>query len=313
MHVGIVMDPIERIQIKKDSSFAMLLAAQARGHRLSYFTDGDLSLRSGRAVGQATALKVKDDPAGWFEFGERAEIPLDACDVILMRKDPPFDTQFLYDTMLLEQAEARGTLVVNRPQGLRDANEKLFTAWFPQCTPEVLVSRDREALREFVLHHGDCVIKPLDSMGGNSIFRARRDDLNLNVILETVGANGRSLVMAQRYLPEILDGDKRILLIDGEAVPYALARIPSASDFRGNLAKGGRGEARPLTDRDRWLCAQIGPELKRRGMLFVGLDVIGDYVTEINVTSPTCIRELDRAFDLDIAGQLFDVIEAKRG
>ena len=307
------MDPIDGIQIKKDSSFAMLLEAQARGHALHYFTDRALSLCSGRAFGYSQRLTVRDDPANWFTLEPARLLPLDALDVILMRKDPPFDEQFLYDTMVLEQAEVRGTLVVNKPQALRDANEKLFTSWFPQCTPEILVSRDQSQLREFVLEQGDTVIKPLDSMGGNSIFRARRDDLNLNVILETVGRNGRALVMAQRYLPEILDGDKRILLINGSAVPYALARIPASTDFRGNLAKGGRGEARELTERDRWLCSEIGPELKRRGMIFVGLDVIGDYVTEINVTSPTCIRELDSAFGLNIAGQLFDVLEGLRG
>ncbi len=306
------MDPIERIHIKKDSSFAMLLEAQARGHSLSYFTDRSLSLRNGRAFGLERTLSVRDDAANWFSLGAPSRVELDQFDVILMRKDPPFDTQFLYDTMVLEMAEARGVLVVNKPQALRDANEKLFSAWFPQCCPDVLVSRDLEELRDFVFHHGDTVIKPLDSMGGNSIFRARSDDLNLNVILETVGRNGQALTMAQRYLPEILDGDKRILLINGEPVPYALARIPSSADFRGNLAKGGRGEARTLTDRDRWLCAEIGPELKRRGMIFVGLDVIGNFVTEINVTSPTCIRELDQAYGLNIAGQLFDVLEGLR-
>lgn len=313
MRTGIVMDPIERIQIKKDSSFAMLLEAQARNHSIFYFTDRGLSMRNGRAFGLGCTLKVRDDPANWFTLGAPETIALDSLDVILMRKDPPFDAQFLYDTMVLERAEDSGAMVINKPQGLRDANEKLFTAWFPQCCTDVLVSRDREQLRAFVMEQGDTVIKPLDSMGGNSIFRARSDDLNLNVILETVGQNGTALIMAQRYLPEILDGDKRILLINGKPVPYALARIPSTTDFRGNLAKGGRGEARPLTARDRWLCEQIGPELRRRGMIFVGLDVIGDFVTEINVTSPTCIRELDRAYGLNIAGQLFDAIEELRG
>jgi glutathione synthase len=232
-------------------------------------------------------------------------------DAILMRRDPPFDSQYLYDTQVLTLAQQQGALVVNDPQGLRDMNEKLFALHFPQCIPPSRVSRDASHLRAFVEQERDCVLKPLDGMGGRSIFRARADDDNLKVILETLTQGGRQLALAQRYLPEIRQGDKRILLVDGEPVPYALARIPAADDFRGNLAAGGRGEGRPLTERDRWIAAQVGPELKRRGMLFVGLDVIGDWLTEVNVTSPTCIRELDAQFGINIAGQLFDAIEAR--
>jgi glutathione synthase len=309
--IAVVMDPIGAIKIKKDSSFAMLLEAQRRGHRLHYATSGALAIDGSAAMARLTPLTVRDDPQSWFELGDPVWRPLSEMQAVLMRRDPPFDSQYLYDTQVLTLAQQQGCLVVNDPQGLRDMNEKLFALHFPQCCPPSRVSRDPARLREFIAAERDCVLKPLDGMGGRSIFRARADDDNLKVILETLTAGGHQLALVQRYLPEIRQGDKRILLVDGEPVPYALARIPAADDFRGNLAVGGRGEGRPLTERDRWIAAQVGPELKRRGMLFVGLDVIGDFLTEINVTSPTCIRELDAQFGLNIAGMLFDAIEAR--
>ncbi|MBC7988004.1 MAG: glutathione synthase [Luteimonas sp.] len=315
-NVVVVMDPIASIKIAKDSTFAMLLEAQRRGHRLFYVLPGRLTLRGGAAFADIAPLTVRDDKSDWFELGTASQHALTRGDVVLMRKDPPVDADYLHDTHILGFAQRAGALVVNDPQGLRDFNEKLAALEFPECCPPTLVSRDAAALKAFVAEHGDAVLKPLDGMGGRSIFRARAGDTNLNVILETlVGAgltgNGRHLAMAQRYLPEIVDGDKRILLIDGEPVDYCLARIPQGDEFRGNLAAGGRGEGRPLSDRDRWIAAQVGPEMTRRGMLFVGLDVIGDYLTEVNVTSPTCIRELDAQFGLNIAGLLFDAIEAR--
>jgi glutathione synthase len=253
---------------------------------------------------------VFDDPAHWYEQAPPRVHDASEFDWILMRKDPPFDGEYLYDTQILERAEAQGAIVVNRPSGLRDANEKLFTALFPQCCPPTLVSRVPGDLREFVVEQGACVVKILDSMGGTTIFRVSLEDPNLNVIFETVTQEGNRAALIQRYIPQIADGDKRILMIDGEPVPYALARIPKAGEFRGNLARGGSGRGQPLSDRDRWICAEVGPELRRRGLLFVGLDVIGDYLTEVNVTSPTCIRELDAQFGLNIAGLLFDRLEA---
>jgi glutathione synthase len=309
--LGVVMDPIESIKIKKDSSFAMLLAAQARGWSLHYMELGDLFLADGRAHAACRELKVRDDATGWFERGAMRDIPLAELDVILMRKDPPFDNEYLYATHLLSLAEAEGVLVMNRPQALRDANEKLAIAWFPQCTAPSLVTRSKSRLKTFLDAQGDIILKPLDAMGGASIFRVRRDDPNVNVIIETLTARETRLTMAQRFIPEISAGDKRILLIDGEPVPYALARIPAEGETRGNLAAGGRGVGVPLSERDRWICAQVAPRLREMGLLFVGLDVIGDYLTEVNVTSPTCIRELDAIYSLDIAGQLMDVIEVK--
>ncbi len=309
--LGIVMDPIPSIKVHKDSSFAMLLAAQARGWELSYMQQSDLYLRDGVAYGRQRPLQVWDRPRDWFRLGGDVERPLADLNVILMRKDPPLTLEYLYTTYILEQAESAGALVVNRPQALRNSNEKLFTAKFPQCCAPTLVSRESPRLRAFAEEHGDIILKPLDAMGGSSVFRVRQGDPNISVILETLTELGQRSAMAQRFIPEISAGDKRILMIDGEPVPYALARIPAAGETRGNLAAGGRGEGVELSQRDRWICAQVGPELRSRGLLFVGLDVIGDYLTEINVTSPTCIRELDRLYWLDIAGQLMDCIEAK--
>lgn len=313
MHVrlGIVMDPIDRISFKKDSSLAMLLSAQSRGWSLFYMEQQDLYQLAGQARARMRSLQVFDNPQHWFELGDEIDEPLSDLTVILMRKDPPFDNEFVYSTYLLEQAEAAGSLVVNSPQSLRDCNEKLFATLFPQCTPATLVSRRPDILREFAKQQRDIILKPLDGMGGSSIFRHREDDPNLSVILETLTAHGTQQIMAQQYLPAIKDGDKRILMIDGEPVPYCLARIPAAGETRGNLAAGGRGEARPLTDKDRWIAEQIGPELRKRGLLFVGLDVIGEHLTEINVTSPTCIREIDDAFDTKIGDQLMDAIARK--
>src|SRR5690554_6935137 len=313
LDVIVVMDPIGSIKVEKDSSFAMLLAAQRRGHRLHYVMPGGLSLTDGVAHGRMASLSVRDDPSDWHELGPQSRRAFGPGDVILMRRDPPVDAEYVYDTHILSLAQAAGARVVNDPRGLRDMNEKLAALEFPQCCPPTVVSREAATLKAFVAEHGDAVLKPLDGMGGRSIFRARTGDANLNVILETLTQGGRHLAMAQRYLPEIVDGDKRILLIDGVPVDYCLARIPQGDEFRGNLAAGGRGEGRPLSERDRWIAAQVGPDMVRRGMRFVGLDVIGDWLTEVNVTSPTCIRELDAQFGLNIAGLLFDAIERAPG
>jgi len=311
--VAVLMDPIQDIHVEKDTTFALLLEAQRRGHRLLYLTQGSLAVRDAAPWAHAHALRVRDDAAGWFTLEAAQWADLREVDVILARKDPPVDGQFIYDTMVLELAQRAGVLVVNDPQGLRDANEKLFSLHFPQCIPPTLIAREAAEIRRFAAAHGEVVIKPLDGMGGRAIFRSAHGDPNLNVIIETLTENGRNFAAVQRYISEISAGDKRILLIDGVPVPYALARIPQGDDFRGNLARGGKGVGMPLSERERWIAAHVGPELSRRGMLFVGLDVIGDYLTEVNVTSPTCARELDAQFGLNIAGQLFDVIEAKRG
>ncbi len=309
--LGLLMDPIGAIKPHKDSSLAMALAAQTRGWSLFYWEMSDLFLRDGRAFARLRALTVRDDATDWFELGEAQETPLSELDVVLMRKDPPIDTEYLYATQMLALAEAEGTLVVNRTRALREANEKLACAWFPQCTPPTLVTRDQGRLRAFLVEQSDVIIKPLDAMGGASIFRVRADDPNIGVIFETLTEYGQRYAMVQRYIPEISAGDKRILLIDGEPVPYALARVPAKGETRGNLAVGGTGVGVELSERDRWICAQVGPRLKVMGLMFVGLDVIGDYLTEINVTSPTCIRELDGLYGLDIAGQLMEAIASK--
>lgn len=311
--IGIVMDPIETVTYKKDSSLAMLWAAQDRGWELFYMTPADLYLDNGQAKGLMQPLSVFREPDHFYELGPVKSAPLAELDVILMRKDPPFDNEYTYATYLLERAEQAGTLIVNKPQALRDCNEKLFATTFPDCSPPHLVTRNAQLLKAFHAEHGDVIFKPLDGMGGSSIFRLKPDDSNVSVIIETLTEHGKTQTMAQKYLPEIKDGDKRILMIDGEPVDYCLARLPAQGETRGNLAAGGTGRAQPLTDRDRWIANQVGPELKKRGLLFVGLDVIGDYLTEINVTSPTCIREIDAAYDTDIGGKLMDLIARKRG
>jgi glutathione synthase len=307
--LGMVMDSIDHINIKKDTSFAMLLEAQARGWELHYMELNDLFLRNGRAYAKTRTLNVQRDVQQWHQFICEQDIPLDQLDVIIMRKDPPFDQEYIYATYLLERAESMGVYVVNKPQSLRDANEKLFTAWFPQCCAETLVAREPARIRSFLHEQGEIILKPLDGMGGTSIFHLRQSDPNLSVILETMTQYNSRYVMAQKYLPEIKDGDKRILLVNGEAVPYALARIPAQGETRGNLAAGGRAEGRKLTEKDWWIANQVGPTLVEKGLIFVGLDVIGDKLTEINVTSPTCAQELDQQFGLNIAGLLMDHIE----
>ncbi len=308
----VVMDPIGTIKPAKDTTLAMLLAAQQRGWELWYAELADLWLEDGIANGRVRPLQVRDDLTDWFTLGEQQSTTLGSTDVVLMRKDPPFDMEYIYSTYILERAELQGALVVNRPQGLRDMNEKVFTAWFPQCCAPTLITRSMSDMHAFLQRHTRIVCKPLYGMGGRSIFVIERGDKNANVIFETMTDYGSHFAIVQKYLPEIVaSGDSRVLVIDGEPAPYALARIPSASDNRGNLAAGARGEGRELNDRDRWLVAQIGPTLRERGMLFVGLDVIGGYVTEINVTSPTGVRELDKQFKTQLAGLLMDAI-AKR-
>ena len=314
LRVGVVMDPIAGINPKKDSTLAMLLAAQARGWELHTLELADLWLRDGAAFGRARAVTVRTDLEDWYTQAAPCVQPLASFDVLLMRKDPPFDTEYIYATYILERAEVAGCLVVNRPQGLRDMNEKVFTAWFPEACAQTLITRTMSDMQSFLAEHGKAVCKPLDGMGGRGIFVLEMGDKNASSVFETLTGYGQRYAIIQRYLPEIVaGGDSRIILIDGEPVPYALARIPAATDHRGNLAAGAKGVGRPLTDRDRWLCAQVGPVLRERGMLFVGLDVIGQYITEINVTSPTGIRELDAQFNLDIAGQLMTAIAARRG
>ncbi|WP_213715360.1 glutathione synthase [Cedecea lapagei] len=309
--LGIVMDLIAHINIKKDSSFAMLLEAQRRGYELHYMEMADLYLNNGEARARTRLLSVEQNYDKWYEFGTEQDIALADLNVVLMRKDPPFDTEFIYATYILERAEEKGTLIVNKPQSLRDCNEKLFTAWFADLTPETLVTRNKAQLKAFWQQHGDIIMKPLDGMGGASIFRVKQDDPNIGVIAETLTELGTRYCMAQNYLPAIKDGDKRVLVVDGEPVPYCLARIPQGGETRGNLAAGGRGEPRPLTDSDWEIARRVGPTLKAKGLIFVGLDIIGDRLTEINVTSPTCIREIEAEFPVSITGMLFDAIEKR--
>jgi glutathione synthase len=311
LKIGVIMDPIESITPYKDSSLAMLLEAQRRQAEIHYFQQKDLKLLSGRAIGHSQRLQVMDDDSAWFELGAAAEIDLGDLDVILMRKDPPFDMEYIYTTYILDRARDAGAVVVNHPQALRDMNEKAYTAWFPECTPLTLITRSMDEMKAFLHDHDRIVVKPLDGMGGRSIFVITKGDNNANVIFETLTDFGQRFAMAQVYVPEISLGDKRILLINGEAVPYALARIPSDDDNRGNLVVGATGVGQELSAADRLICEQVGPVLRDAGVLFAGIDVIGDFLTEINVTSPTGIRELDRQFDLNIAGLLFDAIESE--
>jgi glutathione synthase len=310
--LGVVMDPIGAINYAKDSTLALLLAAQAHGFALAYLEMQDLLLRDGVPFGRLRPLTVKADPRGWFGLGEAVLEPLSALDCLLMRKDPPFDMEYIYGTYILERAEDAGVLVINRPQGLRDMNEKVYTAWFPQCCAPTLITRDMNDMGAFLKEHGRIVVKPLDGMGGRSIFVLAEHDLNARVVFETLSGYGQRFAIVQRYLPEIAtSGDSRVLLVDGEAVPYALARMPSAQDHRGNLAAGATGVGRPLNERDRWLAGEIGPKLAAQGMLFVGLDVIGGFVTEINVTSPTGIRELEKQFPIQIGDLLMSALEQR--
>jgi glutathione synthase len=310
--LAVLMDPLEAIKPAKDSTIAMLKAAQNRGCETLVFGQGDLSVRDGRATARLTPLEVTDDAARWYRTGEPAVRELSKVGAVLMRKDPPFDMEFIYTTYLLERAEAAGTLVVNRPQGLRDMNEKVYTAWFPDCCAPTLITRDMDAMQAFLAEHGEAVLKPLHGMGGHSIFVVTRGDRNARVVFETLTDYGRRYAIAQRYLPEIATGgDARILLVNGEPVPHALVRMPADGDHRGNLAAGAKASSRALTERDRWLASRIGPAMRERGMLFVGLDVIGGFVTEINVTSPTGIREIEAMHGHDVGGMLIDAVLAR--
>jgi len=307
--LGIVMDPIAEVKVAKDSSMAMMLEAQKRGYEIYYMEMQDLYLDQGQGRASTQKIKVFDDADHWYELSDPQDIALSDLDAILMRKDPPFDTEFIYATYMLERAEVEGTLIVNKPQSLRDCNEKLFTAWFADLTPRTLVTRNDKQIRSFHQELKDIIIKPLDGMGGSSIFRIKEEDANVGVIIETLTNHGQQYAMVQEYMPEIVDGDKRILIVNGEPMPYCLARIPAQGETRGNLAAGGRGVARPLSPSDKLIAETIAPELKKRGLYFVGLDVIGDKVTEINVTSPTCIREIEAAYPINISGKLMDAIE----
>lgn len=309
LKIGIVMDPIESITPYKDSSLAMLLEAQRRDAEIHYFQQGDLKLLSGRAIGHSQRLKVTDDNSNWFEVSDTAEVDLGDLDAILMRKDPPFDMEYIYTTYILDRAREAGALVVNHPQALRDMNEKAYTAWFPECTPITLITRSMAEMKAFLAKHDRIVVKPLDGMGGRSIFVVKKGDNNANVIFETLTDFGKQFAMAQVYIPEINLGDKRVLLVNGETVPYALARIPSDDDNRGNLVMGATGVGQELCAADMAICERVGPVLRDAGVLFAGIDIIGDFLTEVNVTSPTGIREIDKQFDLNIAGLLFDAIE----
>lgn len=310
MKLAMIMDPIATVKTWKDTSFRLLLEAQQRGYELYYLEMSDLSVVMGEPMASARSVQVTDQKTDFYKLGESQTMSLGDFDVIMMRKDPPFDMEFVYATYMLELAEQRGAVVVNRPDSLRDCNEKLFTAWFPDHIPETIVTRNAGQIREFHQQHKDIILKPLDGMGGASIFRVGEAGANLGVIIETLTEHGSRYAMVQRYLPAIKDGDKRIILINGEAMPYSLARIPSAGETRGNLAAGGSGRPQPLSDSDWELAKAVGPELKKRGLLLVGLDVIGDRITEINVTSPTCMREIEAAYDINIAAKLFDAVEA---
>jgi glutathione synthase len=311
LKLGVVMDPISALNYKKDSTLAMLWAAQDQGFELYYMEQSDLYLEQGVAMASMAALEVFRDPERWYHIEAASQAPLASLDVVLMRKDPPFDNEYIYSTYILEAAEKLGTLIINRCQSLRDCNEKVFATQFPQCCPPVLVSADNDRLKAFYAEYGDVIFKPLDGMGGSAIFRVKPADSNLSVILETLTEYGKTTIMAQRFIPEIAAGDKRVLIIDGEPVPYCLARVPLAGETRGNLAAGGNGVAQTLTEHDRWIVSQVAPTLKEKGLYFVGLDIIGDYLTEINVTSPTCIREIDKAYETDIGGQLIACIMSK--
>ncbi|WP_417437255.1 glutathione synthase [Idiomarina abyssalis] len=309
--LAMVMDPIAAVKTEKDTSFRLLLEAQARGYQCFYLEMGDLVIDNGQPMAFAREVGVQDQKSDFYSLSDSQYRPLEDFDVIMMRKDPPFDSEFLYATQILELAEQRGSLVVNKPQSLRDCNEKLFTSWFADSIADTLVSSRADVIKAFHKKHGEVILKPLDGMGGASIFKVEADGNNLGVIIETLTEKGQRYAMVQKYLPEIKDGDKRILIINGEPVPYSLARIPSAGETRGNLAAGGSGRAQPLSDSDWALARKVAPELKKRGLIIVGLDVIGDRITEINVTSPTCMREIENAYDINIAEMVFQAIEEK--
>lgn len=308
LKLGIVADPLHTFKLKKDSTFAMMLEAQKRNWPLFFMTQNDLFIKDSVAYATQHQIHIDIKKSPWYEIITSEIKPLTELNVILMRKDPPFNMEYIYTTYILELAEKAGVIVANKPQSLRDCNEKLFTSFFPQCCPRSLVSRTIDDLKAFVKEQGQVVFKPLDSMGGKSIFLVDKAEPNITVILETLTQFETQFIMAQQYIPEIKEGDKRILLINGEAVPYALARIPKRGDIRGNLAAGGTGVGITLSKRDQWICEQMGPILKARGLVFVGIDVIGDYLTEINVTCPTCIQEIEAAFRVNISATLLDML-----
>ena len=307
--LGIISDPISGFNIKKDTGFAMMLEAEKRGYELYYMEMDDLFLRQGEAFAHAARAHVFDNAEKWYDLAPQQDIALGDLDIILMRKDPPFDTEYIYATYILERAELAGALVVNKPQSLRDANEKLYTAWFSEFTPDTLVTRSAKQIRAFLAEHGDIIMKPLDGMGGASIFRVKEDDANIGVTIETLTEHGKRYAMIQNYIPAIKDGDKRVLVVDGEVVPYCLARIPQKGETRGNLAAGGRGEVRPLTDDERRIAETLAPTLKAKGLLFVGLDIIGDKLTEVNVTAPTCVKEIEAESNFSVTALFFDALE----
>ena len=311
--IGFILDPIEGLNTQKDSSLAIVQAAQAKDWSVFYLLQTSMRLEGSVVRASVQKLHIDLSKPDWYELDAAQDVALSELDAVVMRKDPPFDMNYIYSTYLLEKAEQQGVLVVNKAASLRDCNEKLFATAFENCCPPLLVSARQEALKAFHDQHQDVIYKPLDGMGGRSIFRAKPAEHNLSVILETLTHQQQIPIMAQKYLPEIADGDKRILVVQGEAVPYCLARMPSRGETRGNLAAGGRGEVRELSDQDRWIVSQVAPELKKRGLLFVGLDVIGDYLTEINVTSPTCIREIDRDAGTDIGALLIKAVEEQLG
>jgi glutathione synthase len=308
-----VMDPLASINPAKDTSLAIMLAAQKRNYLIYHCQPQDIYYQDGKVFAKLTQIKVKDDPQQCFEVQSTQTLCLHELDVIFMRKDPPVNMQYIYTTNLLSLVEAQGTLLVNRAESLRNVNEKLATLLFPQCCPPMLISSNKANLLAFIAEHQDVILKPLDSMGGKGIFRLQQHDDNTHVTLETLTQDGSLPIMAQKFIPEVRQGDKRILLIDGKPIPYALARIPPKDDIRANLAVGGEAKGVELTPRDYWICEQIAPTLQQLGLIFVGIDVIGDYLTEVNVTSPTCVRELDKLYHLDIAGQLLDYLEAHYG
>ena len=309
MKLGVVMDPIEDINFKKDSSLAMMIEAQNKNHQITYMTSSSLFIKSGKAFAKSSSIEVRDDASDWFSLGEEEVIELSSLDSILMRQDPPFNSEYIYNTYVLEIAAKNGVKVFNNPRSLRDCNEKVFATEFPQCCTEHLVTSQKNLLIDFVLEYGDTVIKPLDGMGGASIFRLKKSDPNLNVILETITLHFSQKVMIQEYIPEILEGDKRILVINGKPMDAAIARIPAEGELRGNLAAGASAVAKTLSERDLWICNEVGPTLVEKGLLLVGLDVIGDFLTEINVTSPTCFKEYKELCDIDVAKKFIDSVE----
>ena len=309
MKLGVVMDPIETINFKKDSTLAMMIEAQRKNHEIFYMTPNSLFINSGISYATTSNIEVRNDPLDWFSLEEEKIIKLSELDAILMRQDPPFNSDYIYNTYILEMASREGVSVFNNPRSLRDCNEKVFASEFPQCCTKHLVTSNKQFLSDFVEEHRDTVIKPLDGMGGASIFRLKKNDPNLNVILETITHHFTQKVMIQEYIPEISEGDKRVLLVNGQPMSAAIARIPAEGELRGNLAAGASAVAKSLSERDMWICKEVGPSLVEKGLLLVGLDIIGDYLTEINVTSPTCFKEYKELCDIDVAKTFIEAVE----